>query len=167
MGILSTEVRNIQNPALGAGLIWRFVCGYVTEHPTKNPAPLPLVFLVLPIMLHRKTAEFIERTNKSSGLRLCVAKFGLSKNCKQDLLLAINHRMLVLKELSIESLRMALATRLIHLETDATVIPLSKTKANSGIPDEIKTMMNNAEKLGAWCATLTLHEIATTLKVRY
>jgi hypothetical protein len=75
--------------------------------------------------------------------------------------------MLALKELSIESLRMALATRLIHLETDATVIPLSKTKANSGIPDEIKTMMNSAEKLGAWCATLTLHEIATTLKVRF
>lgn len=58
-------------------------------------------------------------------------------------------------------------TSAIHLETDATVIPLSKTKANSEIPDEIKTMMNNAEKLGAWCATLTLHEIATTLKVRF
>ncbi len=164
---LSAEVRNIQNPALGAGLVWRFVCGYVAVHPTRNPVPLPLVFLILPILLHRKTAEFVERTNKASGLRVCAAKFGAAKECKQDLLLAINHRMLELKGLSTESLRMALATRLVYLETDATLIPLSKTKAGSGIPDEIKTMLNNAEKLGAWCALLTLHEIAMTLKVRF
>ena len=167
MGVLSAEVRNIQNPALGAGLIWRFVCGYIDAHPTRNPVPLPLVFLVLPIILHRKTAEFIERTNKASGLRICAAKFGAAKQCKQDLLLAINHRMLELKGLSIESLRMALATRLVHLETDATMIPLSKTRPGSGIPDEIKSMLNNAEKLGAWCAPLTMHEIAMTLKVRF
>ena len=167
MGILSAEVRNIQNPALGAVLIWRFVCGYVYAHPTRNPIPLPLVFLVLPTILHRRTAEFVERTNKSSGLRVCAAKFGAAKHCKQDLLLAINHRMLVLKELSIESLRMALVTRLVHLETDATLIPLSKTKASSGTLEEIKTMMNSAEKLGAWCAPLTMHEIAMTLKVRF
>ena len=167
MGILSTEVRNIQNPALGAGLVWRFVCGYVAAHSNRNPVPLPLVFLVLPVLLHRKTAEFVECTNKASGLRVCAAKFGAAKQCKQDLLLAINQRMLELKGLSTESLRMALATRLVHLETDATLIPLSKTKAGSGIPDEIKSMLNNAEKLGAWCAPLTMHEIAMTLKVRF
>jgi hypothetical protein len=167
MGILSSEVRNIQNPALGAGLIWRFVCGYVAEHASSNPVPLPLIFLVLPTILHQQTESFIQGTQKSSGLRAFAAKFGAPKNCKQDLLLTINIRMLTLKNLSLESLRIALATRLIHLETDATVIPLSKTKAIAGIPNDIRTMMNNAEKLGAWCAPLTVHEIATTLKVRF
>jgi hypothetical protein len=75
--------------------------------------------------------------------------------------------MLTLKNLTLESLRIAIATRLVHLETDATLIPLSKTKAIAGIPADIRNMMNNAEKLGAWCAPLTMHEIATTLRVRF
>jgi hypothetical protein len=167
MGVLATEVRNIQNPALGAGLIWRFVCGYVNEHTTSNPVPLPLVFLVLPTILHQQTEGFVQSTQKSSGLRAYAVKFGAAKNCKQDLLLAINNRMLTLKNLSLESLRIAIATRLVHLETDATVFPLSKTKAIAGIPADVRHMMSNAEKLGAWCAPLTIHEIATTLRVRF
>lgn len=167
MSVLATEVRNIQNPALGAGLIWRFVCGYVNEHEARNPVPLPLIFLVLPTILHQQTESFVQGTNKSSGLRAFATKFGTAKNCKQDLLLAINHRMLTLKHLSLDSLRIAIATRLVHLETDATIISLSKTKAIAGIPEDIRTMMNNAEKLGAWCARLTMHEIATTLKVGF
>ncbi|SRR6266568_324576 len=167
MSVLATEVRNIQNPALGAGLIWRFVCGYVNEHASKNPVPLPLIFLVLPTILHQQTETFVQGTNKSSGLRAFSAKFGAAKNCKQDLLLAINNRMLTLKNLTLESLRIAIATRLVHLDTYATVIPLSKTKASAGIPADIRNMMNNAEKLGAWCAPLTIHEIATTLRVRF
>ena len=167
MSVLAAEVRNIQNPALGAGLIWRFVCGYVDEQATKDPVPLPLIFLVLPIIMHQQTESFVQRTYKSSGLRACAAKFGAAKNCQQDLLLAINSRMLTLKILSLESLSIAIATRLVHLSTGATLIPLSKTKAITGIPEDVRKMMNNAEKLGAWCAQLTMHEIATTLKVRF
>lgn len=167
MSVLATEVRNIQNPALGAGLLWRFACGYTMEHPCKSPAPLPLLFLVLPIILHEKTESFVQGTMKTSGLRAFATKFGKSDKCMQDLLLSINHRMLALKVLSLESLRIGIATRLIHLYSDATVIPLSKTNAITGIPSEIRKMMNNADKLGSWCALLTMHEIATTLKVRF
>ncbi len=168
MNVLSVEARNIQNPALGAGLIWRFTCGYVADHATRNPVPLPLVFLVLPAILHRKTGEFVQGTQKSSGLRAFAMKFGQSKACRQDLLLAINSRMLDLKELSLESLRIAIAARLIHLESDnATIIPRSRAKAFAGIPADIRKMMNNAEKFGAWCAPLTMHEISTILKVRF
>jgi hypothetical protein len=167
MNVLATEVGNIQNPALGAALLWRFACGYIIENPAKSPVPLPLLFLVLPIILHEKTESFIQGTQKGSGLRAFATKFGKSENCMQDLLLAINHRMLALRGLSLESLRIAIATRLIHLESDATVIPLSKTKAIAGIPADVRKMMNNADKLGAWCALLTMHEIATTLKIRF
>jgi len=167
MSILATEIRNIQNPALGAGLLWRFTCGYTKEHSVRNPVPLLLLFLVLPIILHEQTEAFVQGTQKASGLRAFAAKFGKSENCKQDVLLAIHSRMLSLKKLSLESLRIGIATRLIHLSSDATVIPLSQTKVAAGIPDDVRHMMNNAEKLGGWCASLTIHEIATTLKLRF
>ena len=166
MSILASEVRNIQNAALGAGLLWRFICGYTQQHTVRNPVPLPLLFLVLPITMHEQTEEFVRGTQKTSGLRTFAAKFGKSENCKQDLLLAIHNRMLALRELSLESLRIGLATRLIHLESNAMLIPLSQTKAVAGIPPDVRYMMNSAEKLGGWCASLTIHEIATTLKLR-
>lgn len=165
-GTLAQEVRNIQNPALGAGLLWRFGCGYVTSHPTHDPVPLPLFFLVLPIILHEQTEKFVKGTQQPSGLRAFAAKFGKSENLKQDLLLAIHDRMLALRHLSLESIQLALATRLLHLNA-ATIIPLSETQAVAGIPPDIKRLMKSAEKLGAWCGLLTLHEIANTLKVRF
>ncbi len=166
MSALTREVRNIQNPALGAGLIWRFVCGYVANHPSRDPAPLPLLFLVLPIVLHEETEEFVSSTQKASGLRLFAAKFGKAENLKQDLLLAIHDRMLALRRLSMESIRLGLATRLLHLD-GATVIPLSETQAVAGIQSDVRRLMKSAEKLGTWCGLLTMHEIATVLKVRF
>ena len=166
MNALTIEVRNIQNPALGAGLIWRFTCGYVASHQTHDPVPLPLMFLVLPILLHEQTEAFVQSTLRASGLRAFAGKFGKSENSKQDLLLAVHDRMLKLRDLSLDSIRLALATRLLHLDS-AAVIPLSQTQAAAGIPADIRRMMKNAEKLGAWFGLLTLHEIATTLKVRF
>jgi len=166
MSTLAKEVRNIQNPALGAGLIWRFVCGYIASHPTHEPIPLPLLFLVLPIILHEQTEEFVKNTQKSSGLRAFVAKFGKSENSKQDVLLAVHDRMLALRHLSMESIRLSLATHLLYLDV-AKAIPLSETQTEVGIPPEVRRLMKSAEKLGFWCGSLTMHEIATTLKVRF
>lgn len=167
MTILAEEARNVQNPALGAGLLWRFTCGYIEGHRSSEAAPLPLLFVVLPILLHQQTEEFVRSTQKISGLRAFAAKFGEAKNSKQDVLLGIHNRMLRLRNLSTDSFRLGLATRLIHLETDARVIPLSRTRATAGIYDETRQLMKNAEKLGEWCANLTLHEIAATLKVAF
>jgi len=163
---LAREVRNIQNPALGAALIWRFVCGYVAGHRTKDPTPLPLLFVVLPIVLHEQTEHFVYSTQKSSGLRAFASKFGKSEHSKQDVLLGIHTRMMRLRSLSMDSLRLGLATRLIHLDK-AWVIPLTQTPAIAGIPRGVRTLLGSSEKLGDWCGHLTVHEVATTLKVRF
>ena len=39
------------------------------------------------------------------------------------------------------------------------------TKARA-MPDEVKQLLMDAEKLGKWCGQLTLHEVTTTLKVK-
>jgi len=54
---------------------------------------------------------------------------------------------------------------LIQLSDGGEVIPLSRTKAR-GLPDEVKQLLADAEKLGGWCGRLTLHEVTTTLKVK-
>lgn len=167
MTILAQETQNIQNPALGAGLIWRFVCGYTESHRTSDRAPLQLIFLVLPVLYHKATREFVKGTQRASGLRTFAAKFGESKASSQDLLLAIHDRSIRLRPLTLKAIKVALGTRLISILPDGTVIALSQTKGASGIPADAKQMMRDAEKIGAWCSQLTLHEIAATLKLRF
>lgn len=167
MKSLSSEVRNVQNPALGAGLLWRFVCGYTKVHPTRGPAPLPLIFIVLPIILHGQIESLVAETREASGLRTFAGKFAKSSNSMQDLLLVIHDRVLVLRDLSWESLRLALATKLLYLDTTAQVIALSETKARAGIPSEVRRLMDSAEKLGTWCGQLTIHEVASILKLQF
>ena len=166
MSVLTREVQNIQNPALGAGLIWRFTVGYQNGHAAHDPAPLPLLFLVMPVTIHRDTEEHLSGTREVSGLRMFAGKFGKAENSQQDLLLAIHNRMLTLRTLTMESIRLALATRLLHLD-NASVIALSTTEAVAGIPTEVRRLLKSAEKLGIWCGQLTMHEVASILKVRF
>ncbi|ANK16051.1 TPA: hypothetical protein NEG33_005280 [Klebsiella pneumoniae] len=163
--MLAREVQNVQNPALGATLVWRFCCGYVEAHRVDASPPLPLLFFVLPIILHQATSEFVKRTYKSSGLRAFAAKFGDSSVSKQDLLLQVQERSIRWRKLSLQSIELAVAGQLIILQDTGEVIPLSRTKAR-GLPDEVKQLIDLAEKLGAWCGELTMHEVLTTLKVK-
>ncbi|MGH1358267.1 MAG: three component ABC system middle component [Burkholderiaceae bacterium] len=163
--MLAREAQNVQNPALGAALVWRFCCGYVEAHRVNAPPPLPLLFLVLPIILHQATSEFVKRTYKSSGLRAFAAKFGDSSVSKQDLLIQIHDRSVRWRKLSLQSIELAVAGSLLKLADNGEAIPLSKTKAR-GLSDEVKHLMDLAEKLGAWFGELTVHEIVTTLKVK-
>ncbi|EAY1186214.1 hypothetical protein FKY11_00465 [Salmonella enterica] len=163
--MLAREVQNVQNPALGAALLWRFCCGYVETHRVSSPPPLPFLFLVLPIVLHQETADFVRRTYKSSGLRAFAAKFGDSSVSKQDLLFQIHERSIRWRQLSLQSIELAVAGNILKLQDDTNVIPLSRTKAK-GLSQEIKTLMDLAEKLGGWFGELSVHEVVTTLKVK-
>lgn len=165
MTMLAREAQNVQNPALGAAGLWRFCCGYIESHPTADPPRLPLLFLVLPIVLHKATAELLRRTRPSSGLRAFAAKFGDSQVSKQDLLLQVHDRAVRWRVLTLQSIELAAAGHLIQLSDQGEVIPLSRTKAR-GLQDEVKHLLTDAEKLGAWFGPLTLHEVTTTLKVR-
>lgn len=165
MTMLAREALNVQNPALGAAILWRFCCGHSDVHPSGDAPRLPVLFLVLPIILHQATAELLRRTRVASGLRSYAAKFGDAAVSKQDLLLQIHERALRWRPLTLYSIELAAAGRLLHLAEDGAVVPLSRTKAR-GLPNEIKQLLADAEKLGAWCGQLTLHEVTTTLKVR-
>ncbi|MCH5740341.1 DUF6521 family protein, partial [Salmonella enterica] len=69
------------------------------------------------------------------------------------------------RQLSLRSIELAVASDLLKLQDGSDVIPLSKTKAR-GLSDEVKTLMDLAEKLGSWFGELSIHEVVTTLKVK-
>ena len=168
MGALSHETYIVQNPALGAMLLWSFTTGYERGSKVSAPPPLPLLFIVLPLTLHQETSHLITSTQRRSGLRAFVNKFSDSKVSKNDLILAVNERAIQLRKLSMNSLRLAVASRLVAIDASAgSAISLSSTAPRAGIPRSVRAMLQNAEKLGRWFSEVSLHEVSVILKVRF
>ena len=58
----STEVANLLNPAFCGELMLCCIKTYMET--SKKPFPYPLVFLILPIILHKKTRTSISKTTR-------------------------------------------------------------------------------------------------------
>lgn len=70
---LTKEFYNIQNSALSAYLLSRFCLGYAEEN--EDMVPMPLLFIVLPMIYKKEIVDFISSTQKKSGLRFFANKF--------------------------------------------------------------------------------------------
>ncbi len=162
MTAILNEVHAMQNPALGATLLWRFACGFTPES-SPNGTPLPLTFVVLPLAFHAKSLEEVAGTQAASGLRRFEEKF----SDRGDVLLSIQPRMLAMRDLSLRSLRIAIRAGLVTLvPKEAVLWPRSR----SAPPTEAKAvsdLLKSAEKLGSWCRDVSLFEVAGLLKVEF
>lgn len=167
MSVLGEEVWHVQNPALGALLVWRFVAAYSAARSDAAGCPLPLTFLVLPVLLHEETARHVRSTRRTTGLRGFVAKFSTGSTAEADVLLSLHDRARTMRAQTLDALRTAIAARLLSTDVgEASVFALS-TAFPRGVAEEVRRMGRDAEKLGDWCAQLTLFEVASSLKVRF
>lgn len=168
MNSLSKEVNLIQNPALGAVIIWSMICGY-KEGKNQN-LPLVLSMLSIPIVFYRPLLDVISGTQKRSGLRKFVSKLTETKNgaSTTDLLLSIQERTRLWKDVSLDSLKFALASNLITFSEHACI---STSTDNNPPAKYLKgitpTMLKGARKLGLWLSPLSLEEIEKLLHLRF
>jgi hypothetical protein len=168
MAILNKEVRAIQNPALGSVLIWRAASSYQKHHKSGSFIPLPLCFLVLPIVFHEETSALVTNTRSASGLQKLTEKFRSAEESKTDLLLAVGGRAVAMRPLTWESIRLGLASNVMSVNTEGgSLMSLSDTPLVSGVPHSIRPLLGNAEKLGAWFSGLTLYEIGLQVQVTF
>ena len=168
MYTLSQETQYVQNPALGAMLLWRFTVGYERGSETASPTPIPLLFLVLAVTLHEETVQFVTSTRETSGLRVFAGKFSESRTSKSDLLLAIHKRSMDMQKLTMDALALATTSGLISFDCSAGMaISLSSSPVKAGIPAPVKSILRGAERFGVWSSTISLHEVSVILKVGF
>lgn len=63
---IDREVYYVQNPAIGAAVLWKFIYGYYLKE--NKMIPFPLLFIVLPIILREDLCTAIKSTQKKKGL---------------------------------------------------------------------------------------------------
>jgi hypothetical protein len=159
-----TEIELVQNPALCAFVLWRFGLGFQSEDG--RPAILPLAFLVLPLVLHRPTLEMINSTRKTSGLALFASKLGEQR----ELLFAVHERALALRHLTLQSIGMGVANRLLTLDYDAATLRANTLEPDAPkpkLPERIRSFSSAADKIGYWFSKVALNQVASTLAVGF
>jgi hypothetical protein len=160
-----TELDIIQNPAIGAYLIWQLALGYQEEGA--KAVPIPLAFLVLPMLLHRQTFDEVASTRKASGLPLFAAKF----DKEREILMGIHGRAIQLRPLSLQSIGVAVTSKLVRIDYQTAqfhghpldLLDVRKPK----LPERLKGFASAADKLGYWFSKLGLVQIASTLRVDF
>ena len=164
---LLSEVQAMQNPALGAALIWRFACSYAPQKDAHNGVPFVLAFVVLPVVLHEQTRKEVIATRASSGARKFEDKFNERGKERGDVLYALNNRAISMRGLSISSVRHALASGLLTLVPERGLLwPRSYSNPPVDAPP-VTELLNAAEKLGNWCRSLSVYEISGILRVEF
>jgi hypothetical protein len=164
---LSREVDAIQNSALASILLWRFCAIYATVRQAPSSTPMPVLFVVLPLLFDEDTATMIASTRTSSGLRMFAGKFAESTHAKSDVLLSLESRAKALRPQTLEAVALALKARLLFLDhATGEVIALSNA-APLSLPEAVRPLIRSAEKLGAWSGSLSVFELSTTLQVAF
>lgn len=159
--MLLDEFDAIQNPALGAILIWRAVCGYYSESSNVDAAPATLAFIVLPLVFNEDLREVIGKTFKSSGIRKFESKF----QKQVDLLFSIQERADAMLDLSRRSLAISISSGLVTLTpATATLSPRTKTMPAAQTLG-ISELTSAAEKIGIWAQQISLRELCSALRL--
>lgn len=165
--ILSREVDAVQNAAMSAVLLWRFCVGYSAARENPASTPLPALFLPLPILFSEESVSILSSTQTNSGLRLFAGKFTDAAHSKTDVLLSLERQAKVLRSQTLEALRLALQSRLLFLDpATAAVIALSQAQPKS-LPESVRPLLRNAEKLGTWSGGVSLFELGSVLQVTF
>lgn len=156
------EAEIVQNPALGAALLWMFSLAYAKACDGPG-VPMPVMFIVLPILLDEHTRDVASTTRTNSGLN----KFSLKLLTKKEDLLSIHSRMLRLRMLTLKSLSLAIAKGLLEIEVSNALVRTKRTSRGHSFPDELNEFFKVANRLGGWCGRVQLTDIQTFLRVSF
>ena len=160
-----SEIEIVQNPAVYALLMWHFTLGY--QEGGADAVPLPLAFLLLPMLLHRRTFDAVASTRKASGLTLFAAKFDKDR----ETLIELHGRALQLRPLGLQSIGVASTARLIRVDYAGATIhgfaPDLLDAKKPRLPERLKGFAPASNKVGHWFSKLGIPQIASTLRIDF
>ncbi len=159
-----SEAAIVQNESLGAFVLWKF--GLAFQDPDGYPATLPLVFLILPLVLHGPTLSVVLATQKISGFHLFVGKLGE----KREDLLAVHGRAMALRHLTLESLMLGERSGLFRIEPSGAKLwsnGLSEGLRVPILPERVRRIVPACERLGYWFSGVPDQQVVHSLRVEF
>lgn len=126
-------------------------------------APIPLAFLVLPMVFHARTLAQISSTRESSGFGKFIQKMS---ECREELL-SVHERALAMRRLSLNSLVLSAARGLIVPDYEAVNFRATSPEllSKARVPERVKKIGPASRKLGIWFSQLDTVSVVRALNV--
>lgn len=155
----------VQNAAIGAVALWRFVATYFETTQQTDGPELPVVMLVLPIVFHERSSESICRMKSASGLLKALVEY-------PEMPAGLQIRLEATAHLTLQSLNLAISTSLLRLDR-AQPWP-RYTPARNSLPaplspaqPDTKRILAASQRLGWWFAAEDVSSLSRLLNVQY
>lgn len=156
------EQRIVQNTALAAETLWHAVNEGHAATGRVSGIPLPLVFLVLPMTFHQRTAQAIATKNMQGAIFKALAE-------DREITLGLQSRMQAMAPRTFEALALGFRTGLLELDRtpQRCLMPGRRSAPVSHIQDEVKTTLAAAKRVGHALTELSPVQIASHLGIQY
>lgn len=156
------EQRVIQNTGLAAEAIWQAVFEAYQAKGRAEGVPFPVVFLVLPLTFHQRTATTLAGKAQPGALYKALAD-------DREITVGLQARMQAMSERTFQALSIGFHTGLLQLDQDRLrqVLPGKKTPPVTHVTPDVKTIMNAAKRVGHAFAEMNLVQLSTNLNIRF
>jgi len=139
----ATEIAYLLNPAFCGRIIYHAIKTY--EQETKRPMPFPLVYLILPLVLHRKTRE---RIKSATQMQIWIQR-------NPDILIGFADRTKNMVQITNEAVEFLMQSGIVTLTNNAELelAQLFKSlSASKYTNEEIKECISKSSNVAKWLA---------------
>lgn len=154
----ATEVAHLLNPAFCGRIIYHAIKTYSKQ--TKRPMPFPLIYLILPLVLHKKTRE---RISSVTQMQVWIQR-------NPDVLIGFTERTNSMVKITNEAIEFLLQSGVINMTNNAELeqCKLKKSLSSSKYTnDEINKCITKSSNVAKWFAKAgTVETIYTSWGVR-
>jgi hypothetical protein len=156
------EQRVIQNTGLAAEAIWQAVHEAYESNGRTEGVSLPLIFLVLPLTFHQRTAKALASKTQPGALYKALSE-------DAEITIGLQTRMQAMSQRTFHALSIGFHTGLLLLDPDHQrhLIPARKTPPIAHATDEVKTILNAAKRVGQAFAEMSPVQLSTQLNIRF
>ncbi len=156
------EQHVVQNTGLAAETIWQAVH---ETHRLKNRTegvPFPLVFLVLPLTFHQRTAQALNGKTQPGALYKAFAE-------DREVTVGIQARMQAMSGRTLHALSIGFDTGLLRLDQDLfrQVLPARQTSPFSHTSSDVRVILGAAKRVGQAIAEMSLVQLSAHLNIRF
>lgn len=156
------EQKIIQNTGLAAEAIWQAVHETYDMKGRSEGVPFPLVFLVLPLTFHKRTATVLASKSQPGAIYKALAD-------DREIPVGLQSRMQALSERTFHALSIGFSTGLLRLDQDhqRQIIPGKKTPPVTHATEDVKIILKAAKRVGQTFAELTIIQLANHLEIKF
>jgi len=156
------EQNIIQNTGLAAEAIWQAVNEAYETKGRAEGVPFPLVFLVLPLTFHKRTAIALASKTQPGAIYKALA-------ADREIPVGLQARMQAMSDRTLSALSIGFSTGLLKLDQDQQrqIIPGKKTPPVAHVTEDVKTILKAAKRVGQTFAELTIVQLASHLEIKF